>query len=123
MQGYSREFLTTIRETHEVRSRVDVIRDDIVIMQLDATSGYVDMDATAKNTRRFEAQCTDPTGKLTPQEMRDILAPFGTEVRVHRGALVRATEEKVDVDTTTAQWAEGTHTNTIAHASGDLILD
>jgi hypothetical protein len=123
MQGTSREFQDLVRGPHHVRSRIDVIRDDQYIRSLDAIAGAVNMDRSAKYQRRFSATVVDPDGSLTPGEMRDLLAPFGTEVRVYRGALITGTKEALDIDTTQAQFAEGTHTNTIAHASGDLILD
>lgn len=122
MQGVTQEFLDTVRGPHSVRARVDVIRDDRFIQSVEAVvDGAVEMDRSAKYQRRFNAVIADPTA--SPREMRDLFAPFGTEVRVYRGAVVPVTEEILDVDTTPAQWGQGTLTNTLAHSSGDLILD
>lgn len=122
MQGTSEEFQDIVRGPHEVRARVDVIRDDIYIRSLAVIDGGVTMDGSAKYPRRFDAKlAADP--ELTPGEMRDLLAPFGTEVRVFRGAVVPSTAEALDIDATQDTWAQGTHSGTLAHSSGDLILD
>lgn len=123
MQGTSDEFQDVTRAPHHNRSRIDIIRDDVFIMSVAATSGAVTMDSTAKYRRRFDATVIDDDGTKTPGEMRDLFAPFGTEARCYSGCEIVSTTDVVDVDMSQIAWAQGTHNNTIADASGDLVLD
>jgi hypothetical protein len=122
MLGTSPEFRDAVRAPHQHVARVEVLRDGAVIRTLDVHGGSVDADRSNRILRRFEATVADPTGELTPGDMRDLLAPFGTEVRLYRGVRVAVITDATDVDTTPEQWAEGEHINTIAHSSGDLVL-
>lgn len=79
----------------DVVSLVEVIRDGVVQRTLDLVEGEVAQDATARIRRRFSATLTDETGDLTPETGRDLLAPFGTEIRVNSGVLVDGTAELV----------------------------
>jgi hypothetical protein len=122
MLGTSPEFRDAVRAPHQHVARVEVLRDGAVIRTLDVHGGSVDADRSNRILRRFEATVADPTGELTPGDMRDLLAPFGTEVRLYRGARIPVITDATDVDATPEQWAEGEHINTIAHSSGDLVL-
>lgn len=123
MQGTSQEYQDVTRGPHHNRSRIEIIRDDVFIRTVNAITGSVTMDSTAKYRRRFDATVIDEDGTMTPGEMRDLFAPFGTEARCFLGCEIVSTTDLVDVDMNQISWAQGIHNNTIADASGDLVLD
>lgn len=124
MQGTTEDFQDATRLPHHNRSRLDVFRDDVFIESVDSIiSGSCTMDATAKYRRIFDAILVDEYGDKTPGEMRDLFAPFGTEARLYLGLEITSTTDVADVDMQQADWAQGTLVNTIADASGDLVLD
>jgi hypothetical protein len=124
MQGTTENFQLYTRLPHHNRSRLDVYRDDAYIETVDSIiSGSCTMDATAKYRRRFDAVLVDQYGDKTPGEMRDLFAPFGTEVRLYLGLEITTNTDVTDIDMRQTDWSQGTLTNMIADASGDLILD
>lgn len=122
MIGTSDAFRDLVRRPHEALARVDVVRDGAVVRTLPVHRGSVDADRSGRFLRRFTATVADPDGELTPAGIRDLLAPFGTQLRIHRGVRIPAVASVTDTDDTTAEWAAGTHTGTSASASGDLVL-
>jgi hypothetical protein len=121
MQGTSREFQEVVCSSHDGIAEVEIVRNDVLIGTLDCIDGSMDADRSARYLRRFEAKLTDPTGELTPGDIRDLLAPFGTEVRLRRGARVPVTVQERILADTSAQWNRGTFENT-AVVDGDLII-
>jgi hypothetical protein len=122
MLGTSPEYDQIVRGPHNHVAELAVYREGALIRTLDIHEGGVDADQSSAFLRRFDAKVSDPTGELTPGDMRDLLAPFGTEVVPSRGVEIPIITEYADIDDTQAQWAEGEHINTVAHASGDLVL-
>jgi hypothetical protein len=67
------------------RTKVEVLYSDAVVTTLTVvTDGSVDIDEVAVR-RSLDMTIVDPDGTLTPGEARDLLAPKGTEIRVHKG--------------------------------------
>lgn len=111
-----------VRAAHEHRALVVVVRDGAVVRTLAVVRGSVDADRSGRILRRFDAVVTDPTGELTPAGIRDLLAPFGTELRLYRGVRVPDQTHLVDIFDTQAQWDTGTRSGTVADSVGDLVL-
>lgn len=111
-----------VRSAHEHRALVEVVRDGAVVRTLAVVRGSVDADRSGRILRRFDAVVTDPTGELTPAGIRDLLAPFGTELRLYRGVRVPDQTHLVDIFDTQAQWDTGTRSGTVADSVGDLVL-
>lgn len=122
MIGHTEEFASASRTSQTRKGMFEVVRDGAVIRTLDAHDGRVDADRTNRILRRFTAKVADPTGELTPEGIRDLLAPFGTEVRGYSGVLIPEIQTLIDTDDTAAQFAEGTRVGTVADAAGDLVL-
>lgn len=122
MSGASAALREVVRGPHAVDSRAEVLREGVVVRTLAVHAGRVDADRTAAHLRRFAASVADPTGELTPYQVRDLLAPFGTEVRLYRGARIPKVIDVTALDDTAAQWATGTHTGTGVDPAGALVL-
>lgn len=87
--------MTLLRESHDLAGRVEVLRNGIVEAELVVTAGSVTADATASVRRRCSLSLTDPTGELTPDDARSLMAPFGTELRIYRGLVLSDGSEQV----------------------------
>lgn len=122
MIGTSSEFQEQVSGPHEHVAYAEVERDGAIIDKLAVHSGSVDADRSGRILRRFEAGVADPTGRLTPEGVRDLLAPFGTIVRLYRGVRIPMVVTMRDVDDTAADWTAGTRDGTIANSEGDLVL-
>ena len=122
MIGTSPEFQAIVRSTHSHIARVDVIRDGAVIRTLSAHGGSVDADRAGRILRRFDCVLADPTGELTPAGIRDLLAPFGTELRLYRGVRIPIITKLTQVTDTEAEWDAGTRVGTVGDSNGDLVL-
>lgn len=122
MIGTSAAFQTAISGPHEHVARIDVIRDGAVVRTLSVHAGSVEADRSGRILRRFTATVADATGELTPEGIRDLLAPFGTTLRIYRGARVPTVTGVRDVDDTQAEWSAGTRVGTVANAQGELVL-
>jgi hypothetical protein len=122
MIGTSQEFQDAVRRSHNPVAKVEVVQDGAVVRTLDVHAGQVDADRTAAQMRRFTAQVADPTGELTPARIRDLLAPFGTVLRLYRGVRIQEISEVSDDDSTQAQWAQGTLTYLVATSGNALEL-
>lgn len=118
----SEDFADEVRRPHSSIARVEVVRDDVVVRTLAVLSGTVEADRSGRILRRFSASVADPTGELTPAGIRDLLAPFGTIVRMYRGVRIPVINMTTQITDSTAQWDAGTKAGTIASASGDLVL-
>lgn len=114
-------FKALCQKPHEAISRMDIIQNNVVVATLYPHSGQVDTDRNAAVMRRFEARISDVDGTLTPSGIQDLLAPFGTIVRLYRGLKIPLVTSVFDLDDTNATWNEGTRVGTSAE-SGDLVL-
>lgn len=118
----SDDFADEVRRPHMSVARVEVVRDDSVVRTLAVLAGSVEADRSGRILRRFSASLADPTGELTPSGIRDLLAPFGTILRMYRGVRIPVVNTTTQITDSAAQWGLGTRVGTIAHASGDLVL-
>lgn len=76
-------------------SKVEVLYDSDLVTSLDVVvDGSVEFDDVAVR-RSCSLRLVDPTGTLTPSSAKDLLAPKGTEVRLHRGLWVGSAFEWV----------------------------
>lgn len=122
MIGVSTEFRAAVSGPHEHVALVEVEQDGAVVRTLAVHDGSVDADRSNRILRRFTAAVSDPAGELTPAGIRDLLAPFGTVLRLYRGVRIPQVVRVTDVDDVQAQWAEGTRVGTSATDGGDLVL-
>jgi Domain of unknown function (DUF5047) len=66
-------------------TKVEVLRESIVQTELDVVlSGRITLDDTAVR-RSAKVNIVDATGRLSPVDAHDLLAPVGTELRIWRG--------------------------------------
>lgn len=122
MIGTSDAFKSAVSTAHEHVAFAEVVQDNAVIRTLPVHSGSVDADRSNRILRRFECALADADGALTPEGIRDLLAPFGTTVRLHRGVRIPTVTTITVVDDSPADWAAGTRIGTVANAEGDLVL-
>lgn len=123
MQGSTPEYNETVRGPHRHVARLNVLRHGVLVRRLPIHGGQVVANRKNPFLRRFDARIADPNGEFTLQSMRDLLSPLaGTEVIPERGAVIPIVTRVRDLDNSQASWAEGTHINTVAHASGYLTL-
>jgi hypothetical protein len=115
-------FADQVRRPHTSIARVEVVRDDVVVRNLAVLSGTVEADRSGRILRRFSASVADPMVEFTPAGIRDLLAPFGTILRMYRGVRIPVVNVTTQITDSTAQWNAGTKSGTIAAASGDLEL-
>lgn len=123
MQQTTSELQAAVRATYTKIDRVLLVRDGAVLREVEATSGEVVAANDAQQTRRFTAEVADPTGELTPYQLDDEAAPFGTEAWVQTGARIPVTTEETLVVETGGGWDDhGTRVNTVVNGSGSLVL-
>jgi hypothetical protein len=120
--GTSAAFQAAISGPHEHIARLDAVRDGAVVRTLNVHSGEVSADRSGRILRRFTASVADAEGELTPEGIRDLLAPFGTTLRGYRGVRIPTVTAVRDVDDTQTEWSEGTRAGTVANAQGELVL-
>lgn len=78
-------FLAEISGSHTVYSYCDVVSPTGQRRRLTITDGYVNVDRSANVRRAGHVVCLDPDGTFTPDGVKGILTPFGSEVRPYRG--------------------------------------
>lgn len=90
MYSVSAEFLQAIRGPHTAAFKVDVWQSGANVTPsryadsgLPITGGSVTVDASSQVRRTVSLTVADPG--LTPVTAQDLLAPYGTELRVQRG--------------------------------------
>jgi hypothetical protein len=81
--------------SREWYTKVEVMYANSVVSTLSVvTDGAVSIDEVAVR-RSLSITMLDPDGTLTPTTAKDLLAPKGTEIRVHKGLLVNGAVEWV----------------------------
>lgn len=91
MWGVSERFRQTIAESHNVVVRAEVLADGVPILDLTPagagvlTTGNVTVDRRNAPRRRMSVRLVDVEGALVPADATAALAPYGNEVRLHRG--------------------------------------
>jgi len=120
--GTSEAFQAAVRGPHTAVCKVEVVRDGAVVATLDVHDGSVDADRSAAQLRRFTAEVADPRGELTPRYLRDMLTPFGTQVRLFRGVLLPGVRTVSHEFAGTADWVTGLSNNIITTGDGALEL-
>ena len=124
MIGASREFNDLVQAPGQtIVARVDVQQLGAIVRTLPIHSGQVEADRSNKTLRRFSCEVADPDGQLTPDNLRDLLMPFGTLLRPYRGLRIPIVDHAIDRDDTGPAWTAGERSGTRADPdSGDLIL-
>lgn len=120
MQQASQALQDAVRSSYVKVDRVKLARDGVVIRELEAHAGSVDADNSAEVMRRFTVEVSDPTGELTPYDLDDDCAPFGTEAIVETGARIPVMTEEVLIVETAAGWDAGTRVDTVV--VGDSLV-
>lgn len=121
MQRASAALQAAVQSDYQRVSRVKLIREGVVIQEVDVHSGSVTADGSAEQMRRFTAEVSDPTGERTPYDLDDDFAPFGTEVVVETGARIPVMSEVSLIVDSAADWSTGTRFQT-SISGGDLVL-
>lgn len=122
MIGHTPEFAELVRTSHEHRARVRVFRSGAEIRWLRAHAGYVEMDRNNKFVRRFTATVADPEGELTPEGLRDLLAPFGTYIKIDKGMNIPVWKEEVLLVEVAEDWDAGQKFGMKVNESGYLEM-
>lgn len=84
----SARFARSIVRSHDVAIRCEIVDDTgtYVLSELDIVGGSVSADATRKTRQQCTITVQDPTGRLVPDEVDDLLQPYsGYYVRLSRG--------------------------------------
>ncbi len=122
MQSSSEQYDELVSGPHEAICRAEVERDGQVIQTLDVVDGSVDADRSALNLRRFTASVIDVDGDLTPADVHDLLAPFGTQMRLYRGVRIKSSANINDVRDSDAEWYDAAQMTGLTSINGDLML-
>lgn len=122
MQQSSAALQEAVQKTYVKIDQAFLVRDGAVIRELEAIGGSVDAARDAEQTRRCQIDVADPTGELTPYQLDDETAPFGTELVVRTGARIPVMTEEVLIAEDAAGWNAGTRSNLIVDGNGDLVL-
>ena len=122
MQQASQALQEAVQGTYTKIDRVKLARDGVVTRELEAHAGSVDAARDAEQMRRFTVEVSDPTGELTPYDLDDETAPFGTEVIVESGARIPVMVEKTLVVDTQSEWNDGSRMGTVGDSNGSLVL-
>lgn len=115
-------FKVICQQPHTAISRVDVYFNDVFVRSLDVHAGSVDADRNAAIMRRFDCRVSDPNGDLTPQGIRDLLAPFGTVLKLYRGVEIPLIDRASSIFDTQGQWDDGDMAGVVATADGRIVL-
>lgn len=106
MYPVSAQFLATLRASHTVTARVEVLDRGQIVAALGGTSGLgrvtgggVSLEANAGVSRKASVDLSDPGGALTPAGYADLLAPSGNEMRLWRGVQKGSFAEEVPIFT------------------------
>src|SRR5688500_6776145 len=79
-------FLSEIRGSHTVTTRVEATTASQKVVPLVVVDGSIRVDRAGKIRRSLNLECIDPDGVLTPNGPESDLTPFvGTEIRPYRG--------------------------------------
>lgn len=79
------DYLVALVERHTIVTRAEVLRNGLVEAELVVLDGTADVSSAAEMRRRASVTIADADGTLTPRQASDLLAPFGTELRLWRG--------------------------------------
>lgn len=87
MRPVSAAFLSTLRESHQIGTAIDVLRGGAVIKSvMTMMDGTVTLDGGAATRGRVDATIVDDgTLGIAPLVPSDPLAPYGNEIRIRRG--------------------------------------
>jgi hypothetical protein len=104
----SSRFSELIQSSHAIATKVEIVRDDVVIADLSALGVVVDGSVTASHSpvqRSGEVTLVDRDGTLTPSDLTDLLVPAGNQIRLWRGVQYPAQTDALlqEVPTTTSE--------------------
>jgi len=120
--GTSGDFDALVKTTHQHVAKVEVHRDGVLVRTLAVHAGSVDADRNNKLMRRFSASVADPDGLLTPEGIRDLLAPFGTELWLFRGVRIPLKVDNVSRNEEAEDWESGIGWGVTVNGSGYLVM-
>ena len=89
MYPVSTTFLTEVQQSHTMAMKCEVYSNGVYKQDLKITDGQVTMDYGASIQRRCKIDLKDPDGSLTPDDLGDLLAVAGNEIKLYRGILLR----------------------------------
>lgn len=97
MRGTSAALADLLHNSHTVVTKADLLVDGVVIYpDLPVTAGSVTVDSTAQFLRSASVSLIDVYGDLVPDSPFRSLTPYGTELKLYRGArLLDGTDETV----------------------------
>ncbi len=94
MKATSQEFAATVKDSHHVVTRADLLIGGNVAEAFEITEGQVEIDSSNHHQGKMKVTLRDET--LVPSQATDLFAPFGNEIQLHRGIrLGDGTEEMV----------------------------
>lgn len=77
-----------LRRSHTVAVRMEVTDAGVTTPLPGVLSGSVKVDRAGAVRRRCDLTLIDASGTLTPRSAQSLLAPYGNEVRLYRGAVL-----------------------------------
>lgn len=116
MYALSANLTAALITNHKVALRADVLDNGLLVDTLEITGGEVSVDGTAAIRRTCTVTLTDPDGDLTPDAATDLLAPYGNELKLYRGATISGTDDTVPLG------VFGIETCNVTGTRGDLQI-
>lgn len=96
MYPVSKPFLRRVKQSHQICVKCEVFAGNEFLQTLKIYDGSISMEYQAERQRRFTAYLGDPEGRLTPDNLNDLLAVTGNEIKLSRGVVhLDGTEEFV----------------------------
>lgn len=103
--------------SHQVAIKAEVYDNGLLQTTLEVLGGSVTIDGSAVVRRTCTISLTDEDGTLTPSEASDLLAPFGNEIKLYRGATIS------DADDTVPIGVFGIEASNVSGQRGGLTID
>lgn len=122
MIGHTTDYASAVKGPNTGIVRCEVWRSGAMARTLDIHSGRVEADRANNIMRRFTASVTDPLQELTPVNLKDLMAPFGTVIKLFRGIRLPKVAELSRFDDTQADFNAGTLSGAVGDVLGDLVL-
>lgn len=89
MYPIGEDFKNTLKNSHKIAVKVEVLDGGIPVRELDINEGNVSVDRHKNVRRSCSIQVVDKTGELTPSAATDLLTPYGNELKLYRGVQIR----------------------------------
>lgn len=89
MYPIGEDFKRTLKNSHKIAVKVEVLDNGVPVKELDIHQGNVSVDRHKNVRRSCSIQVVDPLGELTPKTATDLLTPYGNELKLYRGVRIR----------------------------------